>query len=133
MSGQGRWRDSGHLERAIETAGGSAEFEAEVEHLQDQARGWRLAEMRKRQGHTQEQVAAHMGVSVARVSQVEKGNVSTRDVLGRYVTALPVPARPGLVWQAARTPRRRCPTSRSWAGRADRPGLAPPEHRQPSP
>jgi hypothetical protein len=28
------------------------------------------------------------GISVARVSQIEKGDVSTRDVLGRYVTAL---------------------------------------------
>jgi DNA-binding XRE family transcriptional regulator len=88
MSGHGRWRDSGHLERAMETAGGSAEFEAEVQQVQDQARGWRLAEMRKRRGLTQEQVAAHMGISVARVSQIEKGDVSTRDVLDRYVAAL---------------------------------------------
>jgi transcriptional regulator with XRE-family HTH domain len=48
----------------------------------------RLAEMRKRRGMTQEQVAARMGVSVARVSQIEAGDVSTQDVLNRYVAAL---------------------------------------------
>ena len=37
---------------------------------------------------TQEQVATRMGVSVARVSQIERGDVSTQDVLGRYVPAL---------------------------------------------
>jgi transcriptional regulator with XRE-family HTH domain len=52
------------------------------------ARGWRLAEMRKRRGMTQEQVAARMGVSVARVSQIEAGDLSTQDVLNRYAAAL---------------------------------------------
>lgn len=88
MSGHGRWRDSGHLERATETAGGAAAFEEEVQRLQGEAQGWRLAEMRKRRGLTQDQVAKRMGVSVARVSQIEKGDVSTRDVLDRYVSAL---------------------------------------------
>lgn len=37
---------------------------------------------------TQEQVAVHMGISVARVSQIEKGDVSTCQVLDRYVAAL---------------------------------------------
>ena len=37
---------------------------------------------------TQEQVATRMGVSVARVSQIEAGEVSTQDVLGRYIAAL---------------------------------------------
>jgi transcriptional regulator with XRE-family HTH domain len=37
---------------------------------------------------TQEQVAVRMGVSVARVSQIERGDVSTQDVLNRYVSAL---------------------------------------------
>ncbi len=29
-----------------------------------------------------------MGISVARVSQIERGEVSTQDVRGRYVSAL---------------------------------------------
>ncbi|GAA3018159.1 helix-turn-helix transcriptional regulator [Streptosporangium longisporum] len=88
MSSHRRWRESGHLERAIETAGGPERFEAEVGHLQDENRAWRLAEMRKRRGLSQNQVAQSMGVSVGRVSQIEKGDVSTREVLDRYVAAL---------------------------------------------
>ena len=58
MSGVSRWRESGHLERAVETAGGQEAFDAAVDAMLDDARGWRLAEMRKRRGMTQEQVAA---------------------------------------------------------------------------
>jgi transcriptional regulator with XRE-family HTH domain len=47
-----------------------------------------MAEMRKRRGLTQEQVATRMGLSVARVSQIESGDVSTQDVLDRFVIAL---------------------------------------------
>jgi hypothetical protein len=45
-----RWRDSGHLERAVETAGGQQAFDAATGAMLDDARGWRLAEMRKRCG-----------------------------------------------------------------------------------
>lgn len=83
-----RWRDSGHLERAVETAGGQEAFASAVGQMLDQMRGWRLAELRKRQGLTQAQVAARMDVSIARVSQIENGDVSTQDVLQRYITAL---------------------------------------------
>jgi DNA-binding XRE family transcriptional regulator len=88
MSEVRRWRASGHLERAVETAGGREAFEASLGRMLDEARGWRLADMRKRRGLTQEQVATRMGVSVARVSQIEGGDVSTQDVLNRYVAAL---------------------------------------------
>jgi DNA-binding XRE family transcriptional regulator len=88
MSSVSRWRDSGHLERATETAGGQQAFDAAVAAMLDDARGWRLAEMRKRRGLTQEQVATRMGISVARVSQIENGDVSTQDVLDRFITAL---------------------------------------------
>src|SRR3984885_9094247 len=88
MSGLSRWRDSGHLERAVETAGGQEAFDAAVTEMLDDARGWRLAELRKRRGMTQEQVAARMGVSVARGSQIERGDVSTQDVLNRFIAEL---------------------------------------------
>jgi DNA-binding XRE family transcriptional regulator len=88
MSSASRWRDSGHLERAVATAGGQEAFDAAVSAMLDDARGWRLAELRKRRGMTQEQVATRMGVSVARVSQIERGDVSTQDVLNRFVAAL---------------------------------------------
>ncbi|MFY9890756.1 MAG: helix-turn-helix transcriptional regulator [Streptosporangiaceae bacterium] len=88
MSGVSRWRESSNLERAVETAGGPEAFSAAVSAMLDDSRGWRLAEMRRRRGLTQEQVAARMSVSVARVSQIESGDVSTQDVLNRFVTAL---------------------------------------------
>ena len=88
MSSVSRWRESGHLERAVATAGGQEAFDAAVAAMLDDARGWRLAEMRRRRELTQKQVAARMGISIARVSQIERGDVSTQDVLNRYITAL---------------------------------------------
>jgi transcriptional regulator with XRE-family HTH domain len=37
---------------------------------------------------TQDQMATRMGVTTARVSQIENGDVATQDVLNRYVAAL---------------------------------------------
>ena len=88
MSGVRRWRDTGHLEQAIDTAGGREAFDAAIGRMLDEARGWRLGDMRKRRGLTQEQVADRMGVPTARVSQIEAGDVSTQDVLTRYIAAL---------------------------------------------
>jgi hypothetical protein len=45
MSGAMRWRDSGHLERAVATAGSREAFDAAVSML-DGIREWRLAELR---------------------------------------------------------------------------------------
>lgn len=56
--------------------------------LLSRVRAARLAEMRKRQGLTQREVAEAMGVTVGRVSQIESGAVSGVDVLDRYVMAL---------------------------------------------
>jgi transcriptional regulator with XRE-family HTH domain len=54
-----------------------------------EARGWRLAEIRRRRrDFTQAQVAARTGVGKSRVSQIETGGVSTRDVPDRYIEAL---------------------------------------------
>src|ERR1039457_2483919 len=88
MSNVSRWRDTANLDRAVATAGGQQGFDAAVTAMLDDARGWRLAEMRKRRGVTQDQVAARMSVSVARVSQIESGDVSTQDVFKRYTAAL---------------------------------------------
>jgi hypothetical protein len=76
MSDVSRWRDSGHLERAVETAGGQEAFDAAVNAMLEENRGWRLAEMRKRRGMTQEQVAVRMGVSVARISPSSSSRTS---------------------------------------------------------
>jgi DNA-binding XRE family transcriptional regulator len=68
--------------------GGQEAFDAAVTAMLDDARGWRLAEMRKRRGMTQEQVAVRMGASVARVSLIEGGDVYPQDVLSRFAAAL---------------------------------------------
>ena len=88
MSEVKRWRDTDHLQRAVESAGSQEAFDSALGEMIEEARGWRLAELRKRRGMTQEQVASRMGVSMARVSQIEAGAVSTQDVLARYVAAL---------------------------------------------
>jgi DNA-binding XRE family transcriptional regulator len=67
---------------------GREEFEAGKETMLAEARGWRLAEIRRRRGLTQAQVADRMGIGKSRVSQIERGRVSTREVLDRYVEAL---------------------------------------------
>ena len=74
--------------RNLERAVGAAAFDAAVTGMLDDARGCRLAGMRKRRGITQEQAAARMGVSVARVSQIGGGDVSTQEELNRFVAAL---------------------------------------------
>ena len=88
MTSAKRWRDTDHLERAVDTAGGQDAFDTAIGEMLNQARGWRLAELRKRREITQDQVATRMGVSVARVSQIESGDVSTQEVLSRYIAAL---------------------------------------------
>lgn len=48
----------------------------------------RLAERRSALGLTQADVADRMGVTKSRVSQIERGEVSTVDVIARYVQAI---------------------------------------------
>jgi len=48
----------------------------------------RLAERRTALGLTQTDVAQRMGVTKGRVSQIERGEVSTVDVIARYVQAI---------------------------------------------
>jgi DNA-binding XRE family transcriptional regulator len=50
--------------------------------------GHRLAERRKSLGLTQSDVAALMDVTKSRVSQIERGEVSTVEAIARYVAAL---------------------------------------------
>jgi predicted transcriptional regulator len=50
--------------------------------------GHRLADRRKTLGLSQTDVADRMGVTKSRVSQIERGEVSTVEVIARYVQAL---------------------------------------------
>lgn len=50
--------------------------------------GHRLTERRKTLGLSQTDVAERMGVTKSRVSQIERGEVSTVEAIARYVQAL---------------------------------------------
>jgi ribosome-binding protein aMBF1 (putative translation factor) len=65
-----------------------AEVEAGERKLLAEARWHQLAQARKQLGVTQRDIAAAMGVSVARVSQIEHGDVISFEVIARYVEAL---------------------------------------------
>jgi ribosome-binding protein aMBF1 (putative translation factor) len=80
------WED---LERELHAAGVTPnEIEAGARELLAQARGHQLSETRRQLGLGQKEVAAAMGVSVARVSQIEHGEVASFEVIARYVEAL---------------------------------------------
>ena len=64
------------------------EVEAGTRLLLAEARGYQLAETRRSHELTQRDIAEAMGVSVARVSQIEHGEVASFDVVARYVEAL---------------------------------------------
>lgn|SRR5574341_224168 len=77
------------LEQALYAAGADpAEVEAGARKLLAEARGHQLAEARKQLGLTQREVADAMGVSIARVSQIEHGEVASIEVIARFVEAL---------------------------------------------
>jgi ribosome-binding protein aMBF1 (putative translation factor) len=77
------------LERELHAAGGSpAEIEAGARELLARARGHQLAQARKQLGLAQKSIAGAMGVSVARISQIEHGDVTSFEVIARYVEAL---------------------------------------------
>lgn len=81
-----RWSDI--RDKHVSAAGGAEAIREDKERLLAQVRAHRLADIRKRQGLTQRDVAAAMGVSIGRVSQIEAGDISGIDVLDRYVTAI---------------------------------------------
>jgi ribosome-binding protein aMBF1 (putative translation factor) len=77
------------LEQELHAAGVSpAEIEAGARRLLAEARGQQLAEARKQLGLAQRDIAAVMAVSIARVSQIEHGEVTSFEVIARYVEAL---------------------------------------------
>ncbi|SDT76639.1 Helix-turn-helix [Actinoplanes derwentensis] len=81
-----RWKDI--RPDLVERAGGERAVAASRARDQAYLDGYRLAERRKQVGLTQMDVAERMGVTKGRVSQIERGDVSTVEVLARYVEAL---------------------------------------------
>jgi DNA-binding XRE family transcriptional regulator len=84
MSSYKKWDRDAYIERV----GGVQEAERRRKALMARQTGYRLAEERKRHGLTQAQLAELMGISPGRVSQIERGDVSTLDAIVRYVEAL---------------------------------------------
>jgi DNA-binding XRE family transcriptional regulator len=81
-----KWRD---VRADIVAASGGEEAVAEARRRnQAYIDGYRLAERRKNLGLTQAEVADRMGVTKSRVSQIERGEVSTVEAIARYVQAL---------------------------------------------
>ena len=81
-----RWQDvrSG----IVAEAGGEEAITEARKRNQAYIDGHRLAERRKALGLTQAQAAERMGVTKSRVSQIERGEVSTIDAVARYVQAI---------------------------------------------
>ena len=59
-----------------------------AERREAYVRGYQLAEIRKAAGLTQAQLAEILGVTQARVSKIEHGEISGVDVVRAYITAL---------------------------------------------
>ncbi|MEU8347729.1 Helix-turn-helix [Actinomadura meyerae] len=70
---------------SAERAAGQA---AARERTEAYIRGYQLSEIRKAAGITQAELAEILGVSQARISKIEHGEVSGIDVVRDYVTAL---------------------------------------------
>ena len=72
------------------TAAEREEISTGAQRLIAEARAFRLSELRRRQHITQVEVAKAMGVTQARVSRIEKGQLerSEVDTLAAYVQAL---------------------------------------------
>jgi DNA-binding XRE family transcriptional regulator len=78
-----------HVRDGIVAGAGGDEAVAEARHRnQAYIDGHRLAELRKALSLTQAQVAKRMSVTKSRVSQIERGEVSTIEAVARYVQAM---------------------------------------------
>ncbi|MEU0477739.1 helix-turn-helix transcriptional regulator [Streptosporangium sp. NPDC006013] len=81
-----KWSD---IRTDIVANSGGEEAVAEVrQRSQAYIDAYRLAERRKTLGLSQTDVADRMGVTKSRVSQIERGEVSTVETIARYVQAL---------------------------------------------
>jgi len=87
-----RWEDTRREIRELEPGWDAPDRIAERERsragMRAEQRGYQLAQLRKNAGLTQVQVAAMMGVTQARVSQIEHGKITEVDAIRGYVEAL---------------------------------------------
>jgi predicted XRE-type DNA-binding protein len=87
-----RWEDTKREIRDLDpdwdTPDRVAQRERSRAEMRAEQRGYQLAQLRKNAGLTQAQVAALMGVTQARVSQIEHGKITEVDAIRDYVEAL---------------------------------------------
>ena len=86
MAGHTKWSDL--RPQVVADLGGEHAVADARQHQQAYIDAHRLAERRTAVGLTQADVAERMGVTKGRVSQIERGEVSTVDVIARYVEAI---------------------------------------------
>ncbi|WP_280444487.1 helix-turn-helix domain-containing protein [Nocardia brasiliensis] len=86
MTGYSRWQDI--RTEFVERAGGEDTVAVGKEELLAEMIGHRLAEIRRSRGLTQQQIAARMGVTKGRISQIERGQIAGYELLARYAVAL---------------------------------------------
>lgn len=83
MNGFSKWDRDAYHNRV-----GAAEAARRRGAIMAEQWGYQLAAERARLGMTQTGLAEIMGVSSGRVSQIERGDVATVDVIAAYVAAL---------------------------------------------
>ena len=88
-----RWEDTKREIRELEPGWDAPDRVAERERsraeMRAEQRGYQLAQLRKNAGLTQAQVAALMGVTQARVSQIEHGKITEVDAIRGYGSTHP--------------------------------------------
>lgn len=84
MTSYTKWDRDAYIDRV----GGPEEAERRRKAVMARQSGHRLAEERRQHGLTQAQLAEIMGVTPGRVSQIERGKLSTIEAIARYVHAL---------------------------------------------
>ncbi len=92
MSDSSNWRDVKAKARTVDPEWDSADRVARRARMREQmlasVSGAQLAEIRKQLGMTQIQLAEAAGLSQARISQIENGEVTSLGTLRAYVVGL---------------------------------------------
>ncbi|MFE3447515.1 helix-turn-helix domain-containing protein [Nonomuraea sp. NPDC059194] len=81
-----KWSDI--RDKHVQRAGGEAALSETRRMIDAYVHAWHLSERRKNAGLTQSDVAERMGVTKMRVSQIERGEVASVEVLARYIEAI---------------------------------------------
>ena len=76
-----RWEDTKRRVRELDPGWDSADRVEARERSREEQRGYQLAQLRRNSRLTQAQVAAAMGISQARVSQIEHGRITELDAV----------------------------------------------------